>query len=117
MKKSYIKFHLFISMLFILVNPISAQMDMMNAIPSDKITHKAVINGSWFSASTWSTNSVPGTGAIVYIPKDITVNYQGSSNEHIFAIRVDGNFNCTQNNSNETTKLVFDTFFACEGRL
>jgi hypothetical protein len=99
-------------MLFILVNPISAQMDMMNAIPSDKITHKAVINGSWFSASTWSTNSVPGTGAIVYIPKDITVNYQGSSNEHIFAIRVDGNFNCTQNNSNETTKLVFDTFFA-----
>jgi hypothetical protein len=87
-------------------------MDMMNAIPMDKITHKAINDGSWFSASTWNTNSIPENGAIVYIPVDKTVDYQGFSNAHIFAIRVDGKFNCTQTNTNETTKLVFDTFFA-----
>ena len=87
---------------------------MMNAIPMDKITHRADNDGSWFSPSTWNTNTVPGNGAIVYIPANKTVNYQGSSDAHIFAIRVDGNFNCTQTNTNETTKLVFDTFFALE---
>ncbi len=91
---------------------IHAQMDMMNAIPVDKITHKAVKNGSWFASDTWNTNSIPTTGAIVYIPENITVNYEGASDAHIFAIRVDGNFNCVQTNANETTKLVFDTFFA-----
>ena len=92
----------------------NAQMDMMNAIPMDKVTHKAIKDGSWFTANTWDANSVPETGAIVYIPAERTVNYQGSSEAHIFAIRVDGKFNCTQTNANQTTKLVFDTFFAMQ---
>jgi len=92
----------------------NAQMDMMSAIPTNLATHTAVKNGDWFAAATWSTNSVPNTGAIVYIPQDKTVNYQGSSEAHIFAIRVDGTFNCTQTNANQTTKLVFDTFFGMQ---
>lgn len=100
-----------ITLIFSFAN-IHGQMDMMNAIPVDKVTHKAKKSGSWFASDTWDTNSVPTTGAVVYIPENITVNYEGASEAHIFAIRVDGNFNCTQTNTNETTKLVFDTFFA-----
>ncbi len=88
---------------------------MMNAIPTNLVTHTAQKNGDWFAADTWGTQGIPGEGAIVYIPKGITVNYQGSSNAHIFAIRVNGVFNCTQTNANQTTKLVFDTFFAMHG--
>lgn len=106
------KLYLFTIFLLFVVFPASAQMDMMNAIPSNLVTHTAVNSGSWFSSNTWSTNSVPSFGAIVYIPKGKTVNYEGASSEHIFAIRVDGNFNCTQTNSDQTTSLTFDTFFA-----
>ncbi len=112
MKKNYINFCLFVLMLFISISSISAQMDLMNAIPTNLITHRAERSGSWFNSDTWDTDSVPGEGAIVYIPQNITVDYQGNSDAHIFAIRVDGVFNCTQTNLNETTKLVFDTFFA-----
>ena len=86
-------------------------MDMMNALPSNLATHTAVQNGSWFNSTTWD-NGVPSTGAIVYIPSDKTVSYDGSSGDHIFAIRVDGNFNITESNSNQTTRIKFDTFFA-----
>ncbi|WP_159949387.1 T9SS type A sorting domain-containing protein [Polaribacter septentrionalilitoris] len=94
---------------------INAQMDMMKAIPTNLVTHTAIKNGDWFASDTWGTQGIPEEGAIVYIPNNITVNYQGSSEEHIFAIRVDGVFNCTQTNTNQTTKLVFDTFFALHG--
>ncbi|WP_397447593.1 T9SS type A sorting domain-containing protein [Polaribacter sp. R77954] len=114
MKNLYYKRILFVCLFFLTTLITSAQMDMMNAIPMDKVTHKAVKDGSWFTADTWDANSVPETGAIVYIPAERTVNYQGSSEAHIFAIRVDGNFNCTQTNANQTTKLVFDTFFAMQ---
>lgn len=89
-------------------------MDMMNALPSDLATHTAVQNGDWFSASTWDAGSVPSTGAIVFIPNGITVDYEGSSGDHIFAIRVDGNFNCTETNASQTTRIKFDTFFSMQ---
>ena len=72
-------------------------MDMMNALPSNLATHTAVQNGDWFNTSTWDTGTVPSTGAIVYIPNGITVDYEGSSGDHIFAIRVDGNFQLHSN--------------------
>lgn len=104
---------LFIAFIFSFVSKsLHAQMDMMNAIPTNLVTHTAIKNGDWFSSDTWGAQGIPGEGAIVYIPKNITVNYQGASENHIFAIRVDGNFNCTQTNASETTKIVFDTFFA-----
>ena len=92
----------------------SAQMDLMNAIPSNLATHTAVENGDWFTASTWDAGTVPSTGAIVFIPNGITVDYQGTSGDHIFAIRVDGNFNMTQTNANSTSLIKFDTFFAIQ---
>ena len=91
------------------------QMDMMNALPSNLATHTAVQNGSWFSSSTWDAGNVPSTGAIVYIPNGVTIDYEGSSGDHIFAIRVDGNFNMTETDANQTTRLKFDTFFAMHG--
>ncbi|TMM29080.1 T9SS type A sorting domain-containing protein [Polaribacter aestuariivivens] len=112
MKKNYFYRILLSTAIFLSSFSHFAQMDMMNAIPTNLTTHTAVKTGSWFDASTWSTGTVPGEGSIVYIPENTTVNYQGSSSAHIFAIRVDGTFNCTQTNSNQTTALKFDTFFA-----
>ncbi|MDG5490074.1 T9SS type A sorting domain-containing protein [Psychroserpens sp. SPM9] len=112
MKNLYSKILILTSVAILSVSFASAQMDMMNALPSNLATHTAVQNGDWFSASTWDANTVPSTGAIVYIPNGITVNYEGTSGDHIFAIRVDGNFNMTQTNSGSTTRIKFDTFFA-----
>ncbi|MEW4922691.1 T9SS type A sorting domain-containing protein [Algibacter sp. 2305UL17-15] len=112
MRKSYIKQLLLSTLCLLFITNAIAQMDMMNALPSNLATHQAIQNGSWFDTTTWNTGTVPSTGAIVYIPASITVDYEGSSGDHIFAIRVDGNFNCKQTNSSQTTRLKFDTFFA-----
>jgi len=78
--------------------------------PTNTATHTAVKNGDWFDNSTWSTNTIPSAAAIVHIPSDKKVTYQGQSNAHIFMIRVDGEFVCTQTNGNEITTLKVDTF-------
>ena len=114
MKIHYFKTFLVTSFCLLVFYNSNAQMDLMNAIPSNLATHTATQNGSWFDVSTWNNNEIPVEGAIVYIPSGITVNYQGSSTEHIFAIRVDGVFECTQTNSNSTTSIKFDTFFATQ---
>lgn len=114
MKQFYLKRLTFSMICFLFVNSAIAQMDLMNAIPSNLATHTATQSGSWFNASTWDAGTVPSTGAIVYIPNGVTVDYQGSSNDHIFAIRIDGNFNCSQTNASQTTRLKFDTFFATQ---
>ena len=114
MKNIYIKLVLSIILCSFSASRMSAQMDLMNAIPSNLATHTAVENGDWFTASTWDAGTVPSTGAIVFIPNGITVDYQGTSGDHIFAIRVDGNFNMTQTNANSTSLIKFDTFFAMQ---
>ncbi|WP_181363969.1 T9SS type A sorting domain-containing protein [Algibacter marinivivus] len=112
MKHFYFKQLLLSTLCCLFISNAIAQMDMMNALPSNLATHTATQNGSWFDTATWNTGTIPSTGAIVYIPNAITVDYEGSSADHIFAIRVDGNFNCKQTNANQTTRLKFDTFFA-----
>ena len=99
----------YIYLLFAFPLSIQAQ-GISSLIPENSATHTAVQNGSWFAASTWSTNTIPDDGAIVVIPAGISVNYQGQSNVHIFAIRVEGTFICTQTNANQKTTLTFDTF-------
>ncbi len=79
-------------------------------VPTNTATHTAVQSGSWFSTSTWDTETIPSDAAIVVIPSGFTVNYSGQSSAHIFAIRVDGVFNCTQTSSTQTTTLTVDTF-------
>jgi hypothetical protein len=81
-----------------------------NLIPSNTATHTAVQTGDWFNPTTWDVGTVPGDAAIVFIPANYTVNYVGQSSSHIFAIRVDGVFNCTQPTAGVTTTLTFDTF-------
>jgi len=83
---------------------------LMQLIPPATATHTAVQSGPWFAPTTWNTGTVPGDAAIVYIPNGLTVDYEGSSNAHVFAIRVDGRFACTQSTNGQTTKLKFDTF-------
>ena len=89
--------------------------DLTSLIPENTATHTAVQNGPWFDAATWSTGTIPNDGAIVVIPSGFTVNYEGQSNAHIFVIRVDGSFICTQKTANTTTTLTFDTFVATHG--
>ncbi|CAA6803690.1 MAG: Unknown protein [uncultured Aureispira sp.] len=79
-------------------------------IPSNTATHTAVQNGSWFDPMTWDVGTVPSDAAIVVVPGNITVNYEGQSTAHIFAIRVEGTFNGIQSNSSQTSLLIFDTF-------
>ena len=112
MKTHYFRLLLVAIFCFSNIQNTEAQTDMMNAIPSNLATHTATQNGSWFNSTTWSSGTVPGEGAIVFIPNGINVTYEGTSSDHIFAIRVDGVFECTQSNSNATTTLKFDTFFA-----
>lgn len=83
---------------------------LMQLVPSNAATHTVVQSGSWFAPATWNTGTVPGDAAIVHIPIGYSVGYEGQSAAHIFAVRVDGEFNCTQSNSNQTTTLLFDTF-------
>ncbi len=88
----------------------AAQHALQNLIPTNAATHTAKQSGAWFSESTWEEGTIPNDAAIVVIPTDITVTYEGQSEAHIFAIRVDGTFTCKQSNANDTTKLTFDTY-------
>lgn len=85
---------------------------LTSLVPTTTATHTAVQSGNWFSGTTWNTGTVPGDAAIVVIPAGITVDYEGQSSAHIFAVRVDGAFHCTQSNASQTTTLTFDTFVA-----
>ena len=103
--------NLFKITLLLLLFSFGATSQVINTlIPANTATHTAVQSGSWFSPTTWNTNSVPSDAAIVDIPLGIAVTYEGQSDAHIFAIRVAGDFNCTQQNTNDTTTLTFDTF-------
>lgn len=107
MKYSHYKF-LVILFLFSLQSAYSSS--IMNLIPDNTATHTAVKSGSWFSPSTWNTNTIPTSAAIVVIPASMEVTYNQSSEAHIFAIKVHGTFKMTQTNSASITKLVVDTF-------
>lgn len=79
-------------------------------IPATTATHRAIRDGNWTDSSIWSSNTVPGEGAIVNIPAPRTVTYNANSNAHIFAIRNAGTFRIRAANRNQTRRLVVDTF-------
>lgn len=95
-------------LIFNIQNLLSQNLEAL--VPSNTATHIAVNDGSWFNIDTWNTKTIPGNAAIVHIPKAIKVTYEGESNAHIFIIRVDGEFICTQVKANEITTLKVDTF-------
>lgn len=79
---------------------------VISLVPTCCATQTAVANGNWFSASTWNTGTVPATGDKVYIPESISVTYNGSSEEVINWLRINGalHFSADMN-----TKLVIGT--------
>ena len=77
-------------LLWLSLSPIANSQNIMGLVPTQTATHTAVQNGSWFNPATWNTGTVPGDAAIVYIPANRSVTYEGSSNAHLLAVRVDG---------------------------
>jgi hypothetical protein len=98
--------------LFLLISITSNAQHSMELIPVNTATHTAITSGSWFDVNSWDAGSVPGEGAIVYIPSGIVIDYEGCSTDHIFAIRLDGEMNIVQTDQAQTTCLTFDTFLA-----
>jgi len=86
---------------------------LMDLVPvnmmMDVATHRAVASGSWFDPNTWSGGQVPTHGAIVHIPQNISVTYEGVSNVPLFAVRLDGDLTFTATDGTDT-KIVVDTF-------
>lgn len=81
-------------------------------IPVNTATHNAVKSGDWFDPTTWDAGTVPGEGAIVNIASGFSIDYQGCSPDHIFAINLMGEMTISQPTSGATTCLTFDTFWA-----
>ena len=90
--------------------PSAKAQHLATLIPTNTATHTAIQSGPWSSSATWDTGTVPSDAAIVVIPAGTTVTYETQSSAHIFAIRVDGAFHCTQSNASQTSSLTFDTF-------
>ncbi|SFL23757.1 G8 domain-containing protein [Nitrosomonas aestuarii] len=47
-------------------------------------------SGNWFDASTWDTNTVPTTDDVVKIDPGHTVTYNGTSNDELAALGIEG---------------------------
>ncbi|MFI5172482.1 MAG: G8 domain-containing protein, partial [Chitinophagales bacterium] len=73
-------------------------------------THISINNGSWFSASTWNTGTIPNTGAKVLIDSGFTVTYDAVSETEINWLRVQGtlNFSSTLNTKIKVLSIVVD---------
>ncbi|MEL6477127.1 MAG: G8 domain-containing protein [Pseudomonadota bacterium] len=82
--------------------PVNAQGEAPRA------THVAVNDGDWFDPATWEGGKVPSHGALVHIPEDVAVQYDGVSNAKLFMVRVDGKLTFTAE-SNAQTKMIVDT--------
>ena len=83
---------------------------LLDLIPIETVTHTAIASGDWFDPNTWEGGAIPTAGAIVHIPENISVTYEGFSDTPLFAVRVDGNLTLTAANGIDT-KIVVDTLF------
>ncbi|MCO7223218.1 Ig-like domain-containing protein [Pleionea sp. CnH1-48] len=78
------------------------------------MTHKAVQSGIWQDAATWG-GQVPGNGAIVQIPKNVTVTINSLVSERLETVRVDGSLLFAHDRN---TELNVDTLVStCPGLL
>ncbi|MCA9259239.1 MAG: hypothetical protein KDA61_08570, partial [Planctomycetales bacterium] len=60
--------------------------------PLADATHVAIADGDWSDPSIWSTNTVPGVGAKVYIEEGRSVRFDAQMTSAIFWLRIDGLF-------------------------
>ena len=79
---------------------------VLNLVELSEITHTAINDGNWANPSTWAGGRVPGEGAKVHIPEDVSVTYNSRSEASIFSVRVDGDLEFA---TNQNTRLVVDT--------
>ncbi len=87
-----------------------AQVDAL-FMPSEA-THVAVNDGKWTDASTWSTGSVPGDGALVYVPADVAVVYDADSAAELEMVRVDGTLSWS---TTQDTSMSVETILTSHG--
>src|SRR6056297_952915 len=89
--------------------------ELLELVPRADATHVAIRNGDWFDPATWHNGEIPGEDARVLIPKDVSITYNGESDESLFTLRVDGELSFA---TDVNTKLLIDTFVVdSSGRL
>ncbi|SDN58626.1 PA14 domain-containing protein [Lutimaribacter pacificus] len=88
---------------------------LLDLVPRSEATHVAVRDGDWFDPDTWYQGRIPDEGAKVLIPKGVSVNYAGESDESLFTVRVDGELSFA---TDTDSKLLVDTMvISTSGRL
>lgn len=84
---------------------------LLDLVPPGSATHTAVRSGNWSNPSTWAFGLVPTSGADVWIPSNVDVNYDVANTTPIRTIRVDGTFNFAPF---VTTRLHVDTLIVSD---
>jgi len=79
---------------------------MIDLLAPEDATHVAVSSGDWSDPATWADGRVPDQDADVFIPRDIAVRYDVSSDAELHIVRVDGQLNFA---TDTDTKLVLET--------
>ena len=87
---------------------------LIRLMPDNNLTtHVAVNSGLWSSANVWANGMVPESGAIVRIPRSVTVTYETDSPAHLFIVRVDGTLRLKAR-QRRRTKMIVDTLIGTE---
>lgn len=88
---------------------------LLNLVPHEQATHRAVADGAWSIPATWEGGIVPTDAAHVLIPHEITVEVDDEFAARLATIRVDGTLNFA---TDVDTRLIVDTFVvAVDGTL
>jgi len=85
---------------------LAAHQAMIDLLAPEDATHVAVSSGDWSDPATWADGRVPDQDADVFIPRDIAVRYDVSSDAELHIVRVDGQLNFA---TDTDTKLVLET--------
>ena len=100
---------------FVCISPVSfaqhggthaEHMAVLNLLEPDQASHIAINNQAWSNPLTWSTGSVPGQGADVYIPEDTSVIYDSVSGIELGVVRIDGTLSFA---TEVNTRIVLQT--------
>ncbi|MEM8946764.1 MAG: G8 domain-containing protein [Planctomycetota bacterium] len=88
---------------------------LLDLVPHDQVTHRAVASGPWSAIEIWQDGIVPDDLSHVLIPAGITVEVDQVVDARLSTIRVDGVLNFA---SDVDTGLAVDTFIvAVDGTL
>ena len=91
-------------MFFITLNA-KAHGPFIEIVPESAITHKVINSGLWSDSNTWENGLIPSSGANVFVPPSLELEYDLSSSDRIKTIRVDGKLSFSDS---KDTKLIVD---------